>query len=172
MSTLHLSVNRVDAQSFIWEARHLLARSPGYLAVALIKGEDVLHWIERSQISDKPEEVDLAQPQPLRHLLELTLISIKHLAQTLPKRYDHDEPMRLSLSYQLPSDEESVHAHRAQAYHTSGPSLTQKIHTVGEGSVHAHECCREGLLLLFTQEGELSERARFWLRHYSSRLFS
>ena len=168
MSTLHLSVDRVDAQAFTHEAHLLLHRSPGYLAVALIKGEEILQWIEKpprltdlSQITPLSEE-DLPT-HPLQKLLELTLSSIKHLAQTLPKRGPDDEPISLCLSYHFPPSSHDLSRFHAQPY------LDQYIRDIGEGSVYASEL-KDGLFLLFTREGELGERAQFCLSHHRSRL--
>ena len=168
MSTLHLSVDRVDAHVFAHEARLLLHRSPGYLAVALVKGEEILQWVEKpprliglSQVT--PLSEDDLPAYPLQQLLELTLSSIKHLAQTLPKRGLDDEPISLSLSYHFPPSSRDLSTFHAQPY------LDQYIRDIGEGSVYASEL-NDGLVLLFTREGELGERAQFWLSHHRSRL--
>ena len=159
MVTSNLSIDQVNSDQFSREAKCLLGRSPGYLAVALVKGEEVLHWMTSSDKSEDQPQASIYIQSLKRHLL-LTLSTLKYLALTLPRRGEDGETLVLSLSYKLPQRSGSLSSHRIKS-HLDGESSD-----LGEASVYAHELA-EGLLLLFTHEGELSERARFWLKHYS-----
>jgi len=166
VTTSNISIDQVNPDRFTREAECLLGRSPGYLAVALVKGEEVLHWMTSSYESkDQPHESKSQDQeniyiQSLKRHLYFTLSTLKYLALTLPRRSDDGESLMLSLSYQLPQRSDRLSSHRIPRNLERGPNDLEG------GSVYAHELA-EGLLLLFTREGELSERARFWLKHYS-----
>ena len=154
---------------FARSAESLLKRSPQYLAVAFIRGEEVVYWVERSlHTSTAPLTsftTEEGQDQPVRSVFKLTLGSLKHLAQTLPRRGDGDDPISLSLSYQVSHQENKILS-RPQS---RPDDLEPNIQEIEEGSVYAVEY-QGGLLSLFTQQTELAERAHFWLRHCRSRL--
>ena len=173
MSTLHPVLHRVSMHDFTRGAESLLKRSPRYLAVAFIRGEEVVYWVERSlhRSTDSRTSVTSgeSQNQPLRLIFQPTLGSIKHLALTLPRRGHEDDPISLSLSYQL-SPHEHLSLNQMMSHLQSySEYFEQNRHEIDEGSVYAVEH-QAGLLLLFTLQGELAERAHFWLRHCRSRL--
>ena len=163
MSTFHLSVDRVDEKIFICEANRLLNRSFGYLALALVKGEETRYWVERTQDDKINDQREHPQNPKFSRLFDLTLSSLKYLSQTLPKRDHNDEAITLSLSFQMPKDREKLVSNRSHSY------PDQNVDSLDGGRVYAHGF-GEGLLLLFTQEKVCSEQARFWLKNTRSRL--